>query len=239
MGEIGKPVKRVGALVFCLGIALALQAAPAWAHVSVDATPAQAGAAKAQLMFKAAAESKAAGIIKLEFLADPAIPSDVVTLVAGPAGWKLGPGSFGGFVVEGPALPVGEDAKVTLQVRQLPQAKQVVFKVLESYTDGKIDRWTELPGADGKEPEHPASILELSAAAPSAAASPTPAAPSAAPAPKPAATHAEEHRHAEAAGESLARTGSGNRSLALLSGLLLLLGGAGILAGVGRQGIEP
>jgi uncharacterized protein YcnI len=232
-------LRRVCVVVFSVGVVWASQVAPAGAHVSVDATPSQAGAAKAQLTFKAKGESKTAGIIKLEFLADPAIPSDQVSLVAAPAGWKVGPGSFGGFVVEGAALPVGEDAKMTLEVKLLPQAKQIVFKVLQSYSDGKIDRWTELPGPDGKDPEHPASILELSAAAPSAAAAPTPAAPTAAPAPKPAATHAEEHRHAEAAGESLARTGSGNRALALLSGLLLLVGGFSLIAGVGRQGIEP
>jgi hypothetical protein len=45
--------------------------------------------------FRAAAESKTAGITKLEVVADPAVPADLVTLVAGPTGWKVGTGSSG------------------------------------------------------------------------------------------------------------------------------------------------
>jgi hypothetical protein len=173
------PVKRVCALFLMAGFAWASPATPAWAHVKVEATPSQAGAANAQLTFRAAAESKTAGIVKLEFLADPAIPATAVTLVGGPVGWKLRPGDFGGFIVEGGALGVGEDAKVTIEVKQLPQAPKIIFKVLQTYSDGRIDRWTDLPASDGKEREHPVAILDLAPGSKSAAA-PTPVAPKAA-----------------------------------------------------------
>lgn len=235
---------RVSAMVLSVGFAWAALAAPAWAHVKVEANPSQAGAAKAQLTFRAAAESKTAGIIKLEFLADPAIPRDLVALVGGPVGWKVRPGDFGGFIVEGAALPIGDDAKVTLEARQLPQARRIVFKVLQTYSDGRIDRWTDLPAADGKEPDHPVAILELDAATPKAAttpsappkAAPTPSlsAPSPAPAPSAAASPGEK-REPEVAGKALARTGSGTRWLALAGGLLLVTGGAGIGMGAGRR----
>ena len=236
-------VKGLCVLVFSVGFALVSQAAPAGAHVKVEANPSQAGATKAQLTFRAAAESKTAGITKLEFLADPAIPSNMVALVGGPVGWKVRPGDFGGFIVEGAALPVGEDAKVTLEVRQLPQARKIIFKVLQTYSDGKIDRWTDLPASDGKEPDHPVAILELDAATPKAAATPSTVpstapkamtAPSPAPAPSAAASPGEK-RQPEVAGKSLARTGSGARWLALVAGLMLMMGGAGIGMDAGRR----
>jgi hypothetical protein len=254
------PVKRVFALFLLGGLALASQAAPAAAHVEVEASPSQIGATKAQLTFRADAESKTAGVAKLEFLADPAIPSNMVTLVGGPVGWKLRPGDFGGFIVEGAALPAGEDAKVTLEVKRLPNARRIIFKVLETYADGRIDRWTDLPASDGKEGEHPVAILELGPTAPKTAAPAAPATPKAAtpksatppapvtpkattppkptpatpPAPTPAVKPGEQ-RQAEVAGKTLARTGSGARWLAGISGLLMVTGGAGITMGAGRR----
>jgi hypothetical protein len=240
------PVKRVCAVFLIAGFAWASQATPAWAHVKVEATPSQAGAANAQLTFRAAAESKTAGITKLEFLADPAMPVTAVTLVGSPVGWQLRPGDFGGFIVEGGALAVGEDAKVTIEVKQLPRAPKIIFKVLQTYSDGRIDRWTDLPSGDGKEPEHPVAILDLApagskpAAAPKAAAPVFPATPKVATPPVPppapaAAAKPGDKREPEVAGESLARTGSGAPRLALAAGLLLLTGGAGIGLGAGRR----
>ncbi|HEY3240384.1 MAG TPA: DUF1775 domain-containing protein, partial [Acidimicrobiia bacterium] len=146
-------VRRLSVLIFGVGVAGGALAAPAWAHVSVGADPAQSGVANV-VEFHAASESKTAGITKLEIVADPAVPADQVTLAEGPTGWKVGAASSsGGFVVEGPALPAGQDADVKLRVATLPNAPQIVFKVLQTYSDGKVDRWIELPGPDGKEPE--------------------------------------------------------------------------------------
>lgn len=247
-------VGRVRALILGVGLGCGLlAAAPAWAHVKVDAHPERPGATDAQLTFTAKSESKTAGITKLEILATPSVPGEV-TLVGGPAGWKVSPGSFGGFAVEGAALPAGHDAKVTVEVKQLPMASQIVFKVLQSYSDGRIDRWTDPTGPDGKEPEHPASVLKLSAGAPDTAVkgaqeAKPPADVKGARETKPAEVKgAQEAKPAEGTRGALARTGSGSRSLALLAGLLFLVGGSSIVAGsgrrrwpldVGRQGIEP
>jgi hypothetical protein len=210
-------LRRVSVLVFGIAMGIGALAAPAWAHVQVEAQPGAPGAVDAILKITAAGESTTAGVTKLEIVADPAIPADQVTLVERPTGWKTSAGSQGGFVVEGPALPTGQDAKVSVRVKQLPNAPQVVFKVLQSYGDGKIDRWIALPGPDGKEPEFPAPIVKLTAGAQSAIS------------PKPA-----NDTDADVEG-AMPRTGSADRPLALSGGFLLMLGGFGIIAGTASR----
>ncbi len=175
------------------------------------------------LRITAAAESSTAGISKIDVTADPAIPADAITLIEGPTGWTVTPGSTGGFAVGGPALPKGESATVSVRVKQLPSVPQVVFKVLQSYSDGETERWIELPGPDGKEPEKPAPIVKLSAGAQSATS------------PEPTNDEDADSHHAEAGSGSLARTGAGDRALVLTGGLLLLAGGWSVLAGTPRR----
>lgn len=146
-----------------------LLAGAAGAHVEVTVEPPQAAATDAVVDIEAAAESRSAGITRLEILTDPVIGAEEVTMLRGPAEWRAVAGPSGGFAVEGPALPVGDDAVVRLGVRGLPDAPRVVFKVLQTYADGTVVRWIDLP-AGGPKPAHPAAVVTLSAAAP-----PTPA----------------------------------------------------------------
>jgi hypothetical protein len=210
-------LRRAVVLVLGGAVAWGALALPAMAHVEVEAQPGQPWAADALVTITAEAESTTAGISKVEVVADPAIPADQVTLVEGPTGWTLGPSALGGFTAAGPTVPTGKPAKVSIRVKQLPNSPQVVFKVLQSYADGKTDRWIELPGPDGKEPENPAPIIKLTAGAASVA-SPAPA------------NDDKEDTHG-----SLASTGAADRFLALAGGLLLLIGGTSILAGAGRR----
>jgi uncharacterized protein YcnI len=217
--ELSMPTLRRRATILGFGIATAIGAlaAPAWAHVQVEAQPGSPGATDAVLKILAAGESGTAGVTKLEVVADPAIPADQVTLVDAPTGWTLSPGSNGGFVLAGPALPKGQDAISHVKVKQLPDAPKVVFKVVQTYSDGEVVRWIELAGADGKEPDHPAAVVTLTAGATSAV-SPAPA----------------DDADAKPTG-SLARTGSRDRTLAVGGGLLLLFGGGGVTAGATRR----
>jgi len=208
-----------GAAVVWGGLAL-----PAFAHVIVEAQPGSPGAIDATLKITAAAESSTAGISKIDVTADPAIPADQVTLISGPSGWTVSPGSSGGFAVGGTALPKGEDAVVSLRVKQLPSVPQVVFKVLQTYSDGDVERWIELPGPDGKEPDKPAPIVKLSAGATSAV--------------SPAPSNDEDADHPDGAAASkstLARTGAGDRALVVAAGLLLLVGGWSVLIAAPRR----
>ncbi|CAM5658529.1 Membrane protein OS=Kitasatospora aureofaciens OX=1894 GN=GCM10010502_69840 PE=4 SV=1 [Kitasatospora aureofaciens] len=88
-------------------------------------------------------------------------------------GGQITPGHFQDFTVDLGALPDGTD--------------KVVFKALQTYSDGTVVRWIEEPQDGQPEPKNPAPVLKLTAAtagdsdapAPSAAASakadPTPA----------------------------------------------------------------
>ena len=208
-------------VVFGAALALGVLALPASAHVQVEADPGSPGATDAALKIMAAGESGTAGTSKIEVVADPAIPADQVTLASGPTGWTLTPGTNGGFTLAGPALAKGADAEVSVKVKQLPNTPQVVFKVVQTYSDGEVVRWIELAGTDGKEPDHPAPIVKLT---PGAASSISP---------KPAGD--DDAGHAAASGGNLARTGAADRALALAAGLLLLVGGWGITLGAARR----
>jgi hypothetical protein len=66
----------------------------------------------------------------------------------------------------------------------LPKIDQMIFKSLQTYSDGNVVRWIDEPSTDGTEPESPAPVLKLTAAgaAPAAAGAPSVVAEPAAPA---------------------------------------------------------
>ena len=216
-------LRKLGIIAAGAAVAVTGLAMPAWAHVQVEATPGAPGATDATLKITAAGESATAGISKLDVTADPAIPADQVSLSDGPTGWAVTPGSSGGFALGGPALAKGQDAEISLKVKQLPNVAQITFKVVQTYSDGDVERWIELPGPDGKEPDKPAPVVKLTAGAASAIS------------PKPAGDDDDAGAAATAGSGSLARTGAGDRSLAVAAGLLLLAGGWSVVAGAGRR----
>jgi uncharacterized protein YcnI len=63
------------------------------------------------------------------------------------------------------AIQAGQFQEFDVSAGPLPKTDKLVFKALQTYSDGEVVRWIEEPGADGKEPEHPAPTLKLSAAA--------------------------------------------------------------------------
>jgi len=168
----------VGALAF---------AAPAWAHTTVKVEPAVAGAPNALVTVNAAAESDTAGIASVRVVLPAGIAPADVTYVDGPPGWALQPDAEG-YVVSGPAVPVGRDAVHRVRVKQLPATPTLVFKVLQTYTDGRVARWIEVPQAGAAEPEFPAPVATL--AAPPGGFPPSAAPSSAPPAASPSATAA-------------------------------------------------
>jgi uncharacterized protein YcnI len=140
--------------------ALLLSAGPAAAHVEVESEKAQALAENVELSFDAESESNSAGIIELRVvLPEGIVPADV-TYGEGPKGWKF-TANDDGYTVKGPAVKTGENAKYSVFVKQLPDAEELAFKTLQTYSDGHTDRWIEL--GDGS--EEPAPVLKLKAAA--------------------------------------------------------------------------
>lgn len=77
----------------------------------------------------------------------------------------------------GGGVKLGEFQEFPVSMGPLPQVDRMVFKVLQTYSDGNVSRWIEEPTPGQEEPEHPAPVLALAAA--SASASPTANAPAA------------------------------------------------------------
>lgn len=170
-------LRRTGALTALAFTAAVALAGPAAAHAEVEAEGARALDQNVELTFTAESESGSAGISKLEVILPEGITPDDVTYKEGPEGWKLAP-TDRGYTVSGPKLAVGKDAEYVVTVRQLPDAETLVFKTLQTYGDGRVDRWIELEdegSGDGHGHGHPAPRLELKPAAPGAeVVSPTP-----------------------------------------------------------------
>ncbi|MFD5428123.1 DUF1775 domain-containing protein [Streptomyces sp. NPDC127084] len=192
-----RTARRLSVLTGLSGAAFAASlafAVPAAAHVEVEAEGAAALAENVTLDFSAESESDSAGISKMEVILPAGIlPSDV-TYKSGPDGWKFA-ATPRGYAVSGPAVGVGEDVEYSVTVRQLPDAESLAFKTLQTYGDGRVDRWIELEesgGGDGDGHSHghgnPAPMLALKPAAPGAkpvAPSPSTVAPEKSPAKSP------------------------------------------------------
>ncbi|MFE3018778.1 DUF1775 domain-containing protein [Streptomyces sp. NPDC059256] len=166
-----------GALALTAALAVAT---PASAHAGVTASDARALAKEVTLTFTSAGESKTAGLAMLQVVLPEGISPGAVSLKKGPAGWQLAQAQ-GGFTLTGKPLAAGEDAVYSIQVKQLPDAKSLVFKTVETYSDGKLARWVEEP-KDGKKTENPAPVLKLKSAEKKAEWEGTPVSPDKAPA---------------------------------------------------------
>lgn len=213
---------RAAAVVLGAGLAGAIAVpAPASAHVTVDPSTAVQGGF-ARLAFRVPTESDTAPTTKVEvYLPDNAPVSSVSTMPV--PGWTVSvqrrklaqPIDVNGAQIDevvsvltwtastGGAIRPGQFQEFPVSLGPLPKVDTMVFKALQTYSDGRVVRWIEEPAADGREPESPAPVLRLT------------------PAPDPSATP-------PAAAPPAARTG-GDGSGALPIGL----GAAGLAAGLG------
>ena len=152
------------AVLIAMVTALVL-ASPASAHVEVSADNPQAGARNVTVTFTGEAESTTGGIASEQVILPAGIAAPDVRLAKAPAGWTL-TATADGFTVAGAALPVGDDAVFSITITQLPaNATELVFKTLETYSDGEVSRWIEVPEAGKPEPDNPAPVLKLTPAA--------------------------------------------------------------------------
>ncbi|MFB6860763.1 DUF1775 domain-containing protein [Streptomyces virginiae] len=222
------PLRRLGLAAAGSVVLLGIAAGPAAAHAEVSASDPRALAENVTLSFTSEAESDAAGIAELRVVFPQGIAPDAVTLKEAPEGWKL-TATPDGYSVGGAALATGTDAEYSITVRQLPDAESLAFKTLETYGDGKVSRWIEVP-ADGRKVDNPAPLLKLQPAAPGA--KPIAPSPSPTPTPTPSAPTAEPSSPAPAAAPdarkaNAADSGSGNGVVVAVVAAVVVLGGAG------------
>ncbi|HEX3931360.1 MAG TPA: YcnI family protein [Nocardioides sp.] len=171
------------ALAALAALAVLLAAGPASAHVTVDAPGATRGG-YAVLTFRVPDETDNADTTKVQVFFPPSQPLASVSVRPTP-GWsfrvhttKLDKpiSSDDGQVTQAvsevtwtadsrrTSVKPGEFEEFAISVGPLPQAPTMVFKALQTYSDGTVVRWIDLTPPGGPEPEHPAPTLTLAAA---------------------------------------------------------------------------
>ena len=155
--------RRLTLVTAATATAVLLTAGPASAHVEVESDKAQALAENVEIAFDAESESSTAGVTKIRVVLPAGIAPADVAYGEGPKGWKF-TAAADGYTVEGPAVKAGVNAEYSVVVKQLPDTKELAFKTLQTYSDGRTDRWIELDESG----ENPAPVLKLKAAAPGA-----------------------------------------------------------------------
>jgi uncharacterized protein YcnI len=182
MNLSSRPARLVrAAAAIAAGVSALLMFCPsiAQAHVTVHSTEAVQGGEDAQILFRVPNESDKAATTKIEVN----LPTDTPMLgvaVSPPPGWSAktsttklpkavdtddGPVSevVSKIVFSGGRISGDQYLDFPIAVGKLPETDELVFKVLQTYSNGNVVRWIEqgadTPGAE--EPEHPAPTLKL------------------------------------------------------------------------------
>ncbi|WP_405636075.1 YcnI family protein [Streptomyces sp. NBC_01178] len=161
-----------------------LVAGPAAAHVSVQPVGEAAKGGYATLNFKVPNERDQASTVKVEVNFPADHPLSSVTPQAVP-GWKITidkskldkPLDVHGkkiteavskvtWTADDGEIAPGYFQQFPVSVGALPEdADQLVFKAIQTYDNKEVVRWIEEPEAGGDEPDSPAPVLKLTAAA--------------------------------------------------------------------------
>jgi uncharacterized protein YcnI len=172
--------RRAAAVTVTAAVLVAVTALPASAHVTVSPTSLPKGST-AELTFKVPNEESNATTseVQLQIPTDHPIaqvlprqiPGWTVTVktttLATPL--KTDDGTFTTAVNEidwtGGSIPVGQYQDFQVSVDPLPtDTNQLVFKAVQTYSNGDIVRWIDLTQAGQPAPDHPAPVLTLTAA---------------------------------------------------------------------------
>ena len=175
---------RLAASGALAGAAVLALSGPAFAHVTVQPEGTAAKGGYAVVDFKVPNERDNASTTKLEvtFPADHPLASAMPEPMAG---WKVEvtkselakPLEMHGekiteavskitWTAEGKGIEPGYFEKFPVSVGALPEnADELVFKAIQTYSDKEVVRWIEVQRDGQEEPENPAPVLTLSAAA--------------------------------------------------------------------------
>ncbi|MEV6492690.1 YcnI family protein [Actinoplanes sp. NPDC051633] len=188
-------LKRATVVAATVGAVTLAVAAPASAHVTVSSTNAVQGG-YGVLTFRVPTESDTASTTKVEIN----LPADAPVASASTQpipGWtiavvkaklatpiKTDDGELTESVSKitftasaDAAVKPGQFQQFDISAGPLPKVDQMVFKALQTYSDGTVVRWIDAPTTDGTEPESPAPVLKLAAAAAAEGGATTTAAP--------------------------------------------------------------
>ncbi|MUL83193.1 MULTISPECIES: YcnI family protein [unclassified Mycolicibacterium] len=149
-----------------------LTAAPAWAHVHVDADNPTPGTTSV-LTFQVPGESDT-GALTTQLTVDLHDVASARTEVM--PGWttRLDRDTSAGTVrsvtwTAAPGVGISPEQFALFRVSvKLPDSAMASFPVTQTYSDGSVVRWDQAPLPDGSEPEHPVPQLTLTGTPPEA-----------------------------------------------------------------------
>ncbi|MFJ2954840.1 YcnI family protein [Streptomyces sp. NPDC087270] len=189
---------RAATVAALAGSAVLLAAVPAFAHVTVQPGSAAKGS-YSTVAFKVPCEEDNASTVKLEVNLPTDHPIASVSIQPVP-GWtakvttaklttplKTDDGTVTSAVTKitwtGGKIEPGQFQQFPVSFGPLPDnADSLSFKALQTYSDGNVVRWIEIPQAGQPEPQNPAPTLKLTAAGSDSGAAPaTTGSPAAAP----------------------------------------------------------
>jgi uncharacterized protein YcnI len=186
MSRTALTLARVVVVAIVAGVAMVLGGYTAFAHVSVSADDPVPGS-NTKATFRVPNERPAVSTVRVEVVFPTDHPLGRASVAPVP-GWvatvktrKLDvPISHHGAKMtegvesitwEGGEIKPGEFVEFPVAIGPLPaDADKLVFKSLQTYSDGEVVRWIETPQDGAPEPEYPAPVLSL-AAKPAATAS--------------------------------------------------------------------
>ncbi|HEY0937522.1 MAG TPA: YcnI family protein, partial [Trebonia sp.] len=176
----GRGAARVLVVLGGAAAGLLALAGTAFAHVTITPGSAPQGST-AELTFKVPNEESKAATVELQLQVPTARPI-AQFLVKPVPGWSVtvqtvtlpkpvvtDDGSFGTAVSEvtwkGGTIKPGEFQDFSVSADPLPSGiGQLVFKAVQTYSNGDVVRWIDLPQPGQPEPEHPAPVLTLTSA---------------------------------------------------------------------------
>jgi uncharacterized protein YcnI len=232
-GPLGRRAVAVAAVTLS-GLALASTAS---AHVTVSPTSLPQGAT-AELSFKVPNEESNANTVELQLQIPTAYP--IAQVLAKPVpGWTItvrtvklttplttDDGTFTSAVDEidwtGGSIQPGQYQDFQISVDPLPSdTTQLVFKAVQTYSNGDVVRWIDLTTSSDSDPAHPAPVLTLTPASASSSSGSASA----------AANPTGSSTPATASASTATASSSGSGDALGVAGLVL--GAIGAIAGVG------
>jgi uncharacterized protein YcnI len=172
--------RKFGAVALLVATMLAASAGSAAAHVTVSPSSVPQGTSDAVLTFRVPNESTTASVtgLRVQFPLDH--PIVLVNPEAG-SGWNVSvrtahlarpittdDGTFRSTTSEidwsGGTIAVGQFGQFNVLAQGIPSGtSQLVFKAIQSYSDGTIVSWIQVPNRTVPDPPHPAPTITLTA----------------------------------------------------------------------------
>jgi len=178
---------KLGRAALCALVFVVLDGGVAAAHVTVSPTSLSQGTDDAILTFRVPNESATASVTGLKIQFPLTHPIVLLNPEAG-SGWQVtvvkaalpkpvttDDGTFTSTTSEidwsGGSIPVGQFGEFNVLAQGIPTGtSQLVFKAIQTYSDGTVVSWIEVPDKAVPDPEHPAPTITLTAPGASGAA---------------------------------------------------------------------